>query len=132
MAGRGPSPQVLAAKLAAEGDGNDRVPRAPNGLQDPGKALWRQVCGELRLDALELATLHRACLLADRAGELEALIGEQGLMIAGSQGQQRIHPALGEQRQIHATVGRLLATMKPASGSAASSRAVHAARRRWG
>jgi hypothetical protein len=109
-----------------------QVPRAPNGLQAAGKTLWKQLNEELVLDARELATLHRACLLADRAVELGALVKEDGLMIAGSTGQQRIHPAICEQRQVHATVGRLLALLKPPDGSAAAMRATHAARKRWG
>jgi hypothetical protein len=87
---------------------------------------------DLVLDARELATLHRACMLADNAASVQALVDEEGLMAPGSTGQRRMHPGLAEVRQTQASVGRLLALLKPADATAAAMRATHAARRRWG
>jgi hypothetical protein len=106
------------------------VPRAPTGLRQAGRKLWREINRELILDSREQATLERACRLADRAAELDDLIRSDGLMVPGSTGQQRLNPALSEQRQLQATIGRLLALIKPPPAPA-QQRAHRAASRRW-
>ena len=50
------------------------------------------------LDARDLHALEQAARAADRAAELDLLIERDGLMVAGSNGQDRLHPAVAEQR----------------------------------
>jgi hypothetical protein len=107
------------------------VPAAPEELGDAGRELWDEINRDLVLDGRETALLLRACQMADRAAELENLVRSDGLMVPGSTGRQRLHPALAEQRQTIATVGRLLRDLMPRAETPAQRRAVRAARRRW-
>jgi hypothetical protein len=78
------------------------TPKPPTGLNGPGRDLWRSVVADVdrdcELDARELHLLKSAAQAVDRAAELEKLIGAEGLMIAGSKGQARLHPAIAEAR----------------------------------
>ena len=88
------------------------VSNLPKGLGAAGAALWRAVFADVaegwRLDARDLAQLEAASRAADRAAELEALIAEDGLMAAGSQGQPVLHPAVAEARMTRALVASLV------------------------
>ena len=78
------------------------IPKPPSGLGTSGRALWRRVCGDVadgwELDARDLAILESAARAADRVFELDQLVRTDGLMIRGSTGQERLHPAVGEAR----------------------------------
>jgi hypothetical protein len=80
------------------------VQKPPAGLQGHGSALWKAVIADVHeeweLDSKDLHSLEQAARAADRAQELEELIERDGLMIAGSTGQERLHPAISEQRML--------------------------------
>ncbi|KUF06765.1 hypothetical protein [Leucobacter sp. G161] len=84
--------------------------RAPRGLGDGGKRLWRSVTGEFDLAEHELAQLEQACRVRDRIGDLDGLVSDEGLMLASSQG-ARLHPAVAEARQQRLALARLLVTL---------------------
>jgi hypothetical protein len=76
--------------------------KPPAGLLKAGIGLWKAVVRDVdeawELDARDLHVLELAARAADRAAELGDLIDRDGLMIAGSTGQDRLHPAVVEQR----------------------------------
>lgn len=82
--------------------------RAPAGLGKAGRALWRQITATYDLDAAERPLVEQACQLADRVAELEDQIATDGLMVAGSTGQPRLHPAVAEARQTRVALARCL------------------------
>ena len=69
--------------------------RPPEGLREHGRALWRDVLADVadgwRLDARERHLLVRACRCADELHELEQAVDADGVVIAGSRGQQTVH-----------------------------------------
>jgi len=79
------------------------APKPPAGLLKAGGAgLWEAVLADVHpeweLDAKALHTLELAARAADRAAEMDDLIARDGLMVPGSVGQERLHPAVAEQR----------------------------------
>jgi hypothetical protein len=80
------------------------VQKPPAGLQKTGISLWKAVLADVHedweLDSKDFHALEQAARAADRAQELEELIDRDGLMIAGSTGQDRLHPAISEQRML--------------------------------
>jgi hypothetical protein len=76
--------------------------KPPVGLLKAGVTLWKAVLADVHeeweLDAKDLHTLELAARAADRAEELEDLIDRDGLMVPGAPGQQRLNPAISEQR----------------------------------
>lgn len=94
---------------------------------------------ELEWEPTELAVLAMIEDTADRVDALKAIVDEQGMMIAGSKGQQRLHPALQEERMARDQLGRLLDRLKlPAVDEDGmpekpkSARHQRAVARRWG
>jgi hypothetical protein len=86
------------------------------------------------LDARELHLLERACRCADELELLDRLVDRDGLTTAGSKGQVRMHPALGEARALRLTQLRLLSSIQlqpPAEQSAGTRQARKAANARW-
>jgi hypothetical protein len=88
-------------------------------LGPAGAALWRRIVAdvpdELELDARELSLLESAACAADRVAELEALIARDGLMLAGSKGQARLHPAVAEARMTRQLCSILLSKISLAA-----------------
>lgn len=80
----------------------------PDGLDDAGSALWEAVTVEYQLEPHERVLLAEACRLADRVAGLEAVVEREGLMVTGSMGQPRLHPAVAEIRQSRLTLVRVL------------------------
>jgi hypothetical protein len=62
----------------------------------------------VELDEREEAILEQAARQADRQATLEDLVAAEGVMTAGSKGQDRLHPALAELRQGALALARLL------------------------
>lgn len=115
--------------------------KAPDGLGNAGRALWRQVSAglpdEWEFDERERAILFAACRQRDDVSRLESAIKADGVMSVGSQGQPVVNPAVVEARQGRLALGRLLGQLdlpdadeKPRSE--ASKRAQRAANVRWG
>lgn len=115
-----------------------RRPQAPGDLGDRGRQLWRDVTGSYELEAHELRLLAEACRTVGRIEELGDAVEADGVMVAGSQGQQVLHPAVTEQRQQRQLLSRLVAQLDLEDDdggqtvpSPASLRARHAANVRW-
>lgn len=96
--------------MTAENAENQGLP-VPGELQAAGRRLWGEITGALEPDELEVDTLRRACVLADRAAALDRLVKREGLMIDSSQG-RKLHPAVAEARSTHSAVRQLLRTIK--------------------
>jgi hypothetical protein len=116
------------------------APAHPSGLRAAGKSLWTAVWSELpatfEFDGRELAILGSACVQADTIAALERAIRRDGVTIAGSKGQRRLHPAIVEARQGRLALARLLGELQipdvdARPMSSASQRAAKAARSRW-
>jgi hypothetical protein len=114
--------------------------RAPRGLGDRGRGLWRSVIGGLpdgwELDERESALLELAAHQQDDLVRLEASIERLGAFVPGSAGQPVMNPALAEARQARLAIGRILGQIdlpdeeeKPRSQ--AGQRGQRAARARW-
>ncbi|WP_208739641.1 terminase [Arthrobacter agilis] len=84
--------------------------QAPSGLKEDGQKLWFAAANEYEFAQHELAVLEEACRTRDRIVELDALVVEQGLMLASSQG-SRLHPGIAEVRQQRLTLARLLVSL---------------------
>lgn len=109
----------------------------------PGRKLWKSITvaddGKtaryvLRPD--ELRILEDACMLADKVHRYEARMEGQSETVRGSQGQQVLHPLLGEIRQCRTAIAGQLAKLKlPEDSAGATPRSVSAraaAQSRWG
>jgi hypothetical protein len=76
--------------------------KPPAGLQGHGSALWKAVIADVheewQLDAKDLHTLELAARAADRAEELQALIDRDGLTVPAAPCQEKLNPAISEQR----------------------------------
>lgn len=94
-----------------------QAPKPPTGLRRSGRALWRSVMRDYELDEHETTILREACRTLDSLDALQALLEDQGLMAATSQG-PRVHPALVELRQQRVTFARLLTALRIPQGEA--------------
>lgn len=111
-------------------------PRVPAGVGTAGAALWRRLVAAYDFEVHELSMLEVACRQADDVAALENLIAEQGMTVAGSQGQPRLNAAVAEVRQGRLALGKLLGALalpdeadRPLT--AASRTAQKAANARW-
>lgn len=117
------------------------IPRAPGGLGDAGRAVWRRITADLgqqwELDARELLVLESAARQADLNRQLEDALTADGVTVAGSQGQRRLNAAATELRQGRIALERLLSSLAlPGEDghaqTGAQRRAQAAAEARWG
>jgi phage terminase small subunit len=70
-------------------------PRAPGSLGEAGRAFWRRVTSVYELSPAEEVMLGRCCRTLDVLDRLDAaLLDADDLMVAGSVGQMKPHPAL--------------------------------------
>jgi hypothetical protein len=76
------------------------------------KILGTKQTGGFDLSSSELELLDEVARLLDEIDELRAAIQRNGISVAGSTGQARVHPALGEVRQHRLALGRLLAQLR--------------------
>ena len=112
-------------------------PRAPAGLGSRGRRFWNRTVAAYALTDAERELLVEACRALDECDALAAVIAEEGFSATGSQGQQRVHPAVTELRQLRLVVGRLLAQLalpeddEDGVPSPATLRGRHAAETRW-
>ena len=56
------------------------APRAPKGLGERGRRLWKQVQEDALLDPGQTVILEEACRLADRLDELDSIIQGKGVL----------------------------------------------------
>ncbi len=108
-------------------------PAAPPGLAVRGRRFWVAVVTEYEISPAELEILAEACRSLDTIDALQAAVDSDGVTVPGSTGQTRIHPAVGEIRQLRLAVARLLQVIGlPAEEpKPATARAERAAHRRW-
>jgi hypothetical protein len=117
-------------------DDDYRPPRAPNGLQGPGRKLWKTVLSGFQMRGDELLLLAAAAKLADETARLEAELSTSPTMVVGSTGQAKVSPLFGEIRAHRLAFGRILAGLGLADaldpdGSARSTAGRRMARARW-
>ena len=112
-------------------------PAAPKGLGRRGRRFWRTVMAAYVLDPAETEVLVEVCRLLDQCEHLQELLDRDGLEVAGSTGQARVHPAVAELRANRQALGRLLAQLDlpdedgATLASPTTARARSAARGRW-
>ena len=117
-----------------------RKPAAPPGLGTRAARLWREVVVDFDLRVDELRLLEDACREVDVIERLDVAVREGGLLVAGSMGQSRPNPLLGELRAHRLVLARLLAQVgfpvvdddERAGVEQRSAKARKAARARWG
>lgn len=90
-----------------------KIAKFPSGLGASGRALWREIAGQvakdgLVLDAREAVLLTMACREADQLAVVETALDGASLMVRGSQGQEVAHPLIGEARRSRTTIAALL------------------------
>ncbi|MER7459217.1 hypothetical protein [Micromonospora sp. NPDC126480] len=88
------------------------APAAPRGLGTAGRRLWKAVVEEFDLTEQELALLRQAARTADLCDRLQAVVDEEGPMVAAKDDGTRAHPALVELRQQRITLARLLVALR--------------------
>lgn len=108
----------------------------PGGLEAAGRQVWTSMMNAAIFDTAEAIVLETACKTADVIARLEGVVALEGVLAAGSQGQQRVHPALAELRLSRAMLAGLLVKLAPSSESSgkpfnASEHGRAAARARW-
>jgi hypothetical protein len=112
-------------------------PSPPKDLAARGQEFWRQTVEVFELSEVETQLLRECCRLLDECEQLRERLHHDGVTVAGSTGQVRVHPALGELRQHRLALGRLLAQMAlpdlddEALDSPVQARARKAAQTRW-
>lgn len=92
------------------------APKAPDGLHDAGRALWRSVLAEYELSRAELHVLELACQAADRGAQAHAEVERLGITVEGRYG-PRLNPAVPILRDAQAAVVanlRALGVVNPA------------------
>jgi hypothetical protein len=89
-----------------------------------GEKLTASVLAVWDLDEHELLQLAQAAKLADRLAALDAIVDDQGVMVAGTADTAaRVHPALIESRQSRIALARLLAALRLPTDSHGTGRA---------
>ena len=86
------------------------LPRAPRGLDNAGKALWRSVHAvfDFEDEPHTLAILEQACHTRDEIDRLEAAMEGQQYTVLGSARQVQVHPLVSEARFQRKTLAELL------------------------
>jgi len=79
-------------------------PRAPAGLGDHGRKVWRDVVAKYVLDPGETAVLGELCRTLDELDRLNAAAAVAPLSVPGSRGQETVNPLFAEVRAHRKTV----------------------------
>jgi hypothetical protein len=88
-----------------------RPKRAPAGLGQRGRQLWKHVTAAYELSAPETELLVEACRSADLCEQLQELVDQGGLTSIGSKGEARANPLLTELRAARLVLLRVLASL---------------------
>ena len=83
----------------------------PADLGARGRKFWRTTMAGFELSDVETELLVECARLLDECESLRNAVDKEGVTVAGSTGQPRVHPALGELRQHRLALGRLLAQL---------------------
>lgn len=108
------------------------IPKAPAGLQARGRSFWRAIQAKYAPSEAEAELLLEICRLLDQLDGLER--AAHPIVVAGSSGQPRTHPALAEMRFARHQLAALLSQLRIEDASIAtaySARARKAANARW-
>ena len=113
------------------------TPRAPSGLQERSRRLWRAVVDSYELSDAELEVLRCACEALDRADAAAATVKAEGITIRDRYGVPKCHPAAELETRNRGLFARLVLQLGVKAvadhvESAATSRARRAAEARWG
>ena len=76
-----------------------RLPRAPRGLSERCKRIWKDVLEEWVLDKSSLVLLQTALESLDRRDEARKLVKRDSIVTVSPSGLQRAHPALKIERE---------------------------------
>ncbi len=101
------------------GGGQERVPpwlsvlrgRRRTSPSGAGRSFWAEAVKEYDLQAHELRLLTEVCRTLDELAALRAAVLADGVVIVGSMGQRRQHPALTELRGLRAELRHLMVQM---------------------
>ena len=102
-----------------------------------GQAFHDKITAAFTLSEAESELFAEVCRILDEIDGLNTAVKRDGITVGGSQGQVRVHPALGEVRQHRLALGRLLAQLSlpdeagAGLASPVSARARKAAQARW-
>ena len=113
-----------------------RRPRAPEGLDKAGAALWKDVTGVYELSPAEVETLRQCCRQVDLIARLDEMLARTPVMVKGSTGQPKVNPlvsAVAEARRTLDGLQRSLNLPMPGevTGRRRSPSAQAAAQARW-
>ncbi len=116
------------------------MPDRPTDLGPAGVRLWDTITADgLILRPDESALLDQACRVADQVETLAEVVASSPVVIAGSRGQEIVHPAVAELRLQRSLLASLVAKIAVPDGEgegdwdglSASERARKASRARW-
>lgn len=106
--------------------------RARSTWSAPAKRTFRDIAdAHPAMDKAKLSGLYAACDLFSAADKLQAQIDEDGLMVAGSMGQQVAHPLISEVRQYRKAASDSLRNLGLDGRSASSAAGSALASKRW-
>lgn len=81
---------------------------APDGLTGRAADFWHRILAQYDLLDAEVELLVEACWTMSEVDQLRATLAADGVTVAGSTGQRRVHPAVNEVRQHRLALARLL------------------------
>jgi phage terminase small subunit len=85
----------------------NKLPKAPSGLSNEGKRLWRAILTDWPIsDAAHLAVLKVGLEALDRAARCRAIVDQEGELAKDRFGQAKPHPLLAAERDARATFFR--------------------------
>jgi phage terminase small subunit len=113
-----------------------RRPRAPEGLDTAGAALWRAVTGVYELSPAEVETLRQCCRQVDLIARLDEALRDAPVVVTGSMGQMKAHPQVGAVAEARRTLDCLQRSLNlpmpdESAGHRRSPAAAAAAQARW-
>jgi hypothetical protein len=79
----------------------------PRGTGTAGRALFKAITEAFDLEPHEVAILGQMVRLADRIGQLDAIVDTEGVLVDG-----RTHPALVESRLERLALARMLTALR--------------------
>lgn len=94
--------------MAEEAPTEPREHLEPPDLSDRAASFWRFIAADFDLSDGEAELLTEAAWTLTEIDALRVALERDGVMVAGSMGQQRVNPAVGEIRQHRLALARLL------------------------
>ena len=103
--------------------------RPPAHLKKGGRAFWRNLTAENRLDAAEYNTLDMLGRLIDAVDAIDAEMATMGVIVSGSEGQPATNPLLRERRETIKLIDQLTTALAiPVAGESHGQRRSGAAK----